>query len=76
LVSPGFAVVPNFGQTVIQTSEPCGKRSFIGRRFIATSISVVVRAARHVVETRNNAAVDGNYAPVTFKSRADHTDRI
>jgi hypothetical protein len=27
---------------------------------IATSISVIVRAARHVVDTRNDAAVDGN----------------
>ena len=47
LVCPDFAVVPNFGQTVIQTSEPCGKRSFVGR-FIATSISAVFRAVRHV----------------------------
>ena len=68
LVSPDFAAVPNFGQPVIQTSEPCGKRSFVGGRFIATSISVVVRAFRHVVETRNDAAVDGNDAPSPSKA--------
>src|ERR1700686_1593496 len=56
LVSPDFAVVPNFGQTVIQTSEPCGKRSFVGR-FIATSMSAVFRAVRHAVEPRNDVAV-------------------
>src|ERR1700704_4440289 len=50
LVSPDLSAVPNFGQPVIQTSEPCGKRSFVGGRFIATSISVVVRAFSHAVE--------------------------
>jgi hypothetical protein len=67
LVSPDFAAVLNFGQPVIQTSEPCGKRSFVGR-FIATSISAVFRAVRHAVETRNDAAVDGNYAPSPSKA--------
>jgi len=50
LVSLDFAAVPNFGQPVIQTSEPCGKRGFVGR-FIAIFISAVVRAIRHAVET-------------------------
>src|SRR5260221_6020606 len=29
LVSPDFAAALEFGQPVIQTSEPCGKRSFV-----------------------------------------------
>jgi hypothetical protein len=57
LVSPDFAAVPNFGQPVIQTSEPCGKRSLIGERFIAISISAIIRAFSHAVETRNDAAL-------------------
>jgi hypothetical protein len=57
LVSPDFAAVPNFGQPATQTSEPCGKRSFVGGRFLATSISAVVRAFSHAVETRNGAAL-------------------
>jgi hypothetical protein len=48
LVSLDFPAVANFGQPLIQTSEPCGKRSFVGR-FIAISISVVVRAFSHAV---------------------------
>jgi hypothetical protein len=68
LVSPGFAAALNFGQPLIETSEPCGKRSFVGRRLIATSISVVVRAFSHAAETRNNVAVDGNYAPSPSKA--------
>jgi len=68
LVSPDFAAVPNFGQPLIQTSEPCGKRSLIGGRFIATFISAVLRAFSHAVETRNNAAVDENDAPSPSKA--------
>src|ERR1700693_4456124 len=52
-VSSDLSVVPNFGQPAIQTSEPCGKRSFV-RRFLATSISAVVCAFRHAVETRDH----------------------
>jgi hypothetical protein len=52
LVSPDFAAVPNFGQPVIQTSEPCGKRSFVGGRLIAISISAVVRAFRHAKDPK------------------------
>ena len=80
LVSPDFAAVPNFGQPVIQTSEPCGKRSFVRGRLIATSISAVVRAFSHAVETRNDAAwmemtprhpqkPRGPYLPRLIKSR-------
>src|SRR6476646_10083594 len=59
LVSPDLPVVAYFGQPPIQTSEPCGKRSFV-RRFIAISYSAAVRAIRHVVirhvvETRSGA---------------------
>src|SRR5215475_14268122 len=61
LVSPDFPVATNFGQPSIQTSEPCGKRSFV-RRFIAISLSVVVRAFRHIVETRSDARRE-NCAP-------------
>jgi hypothetical protein len=68
LVSPDFAAVPDFGQPVVQTSEPCGKRSFVGGRLIATSICAVVRAARHDVETRNETAVVGNDAPSPSKA--------
>jgi hypothetical protein len=68
LVSPDFAAVPNFGQPVIQTSEPCGKRSFVGGRFVVASISAVIRAFSHAVETRNDVAVDGNYAPSPSKA--------
>jgi len=57
LVSPDFSAVPNFGQPVIQTSEPCGKSSLVGGRLIAASISAFLRAFSHAVETRNDAAV-------------------
>src|ERR1700704_4117287 len=73
LASPDFSAVPNFGQPLIQTSEPCGKRSFVGGRLFATAISAVVRAVRHDVETRNVLRLMEN-RPVTLKSRADHTD--
>src|SRR5262249_24370223 len=71
LVSPDFPAVANFGQPPIQTSEPCGKRSFVGR-FIAISVSVAVRAirhvVRHVVETRSDAPDRGNCAPSPLKA--------
>ena len=72
LVSPDFAAALNLGQPLIETSEPCGKRSFVGRRLIATSISVVVRAFSHAAETRNNVAVDGNYARHPQKPRGPY----
>src|SRR4051812_662604 len=59
LVSPDLSAAPNFGQPVIQTSEPCGKRGFIGRRIVAISIFAVIRALSHAVQTRNEACVDG-----------------
>jgi hypothetical protein len=67
LLSPDFPAVANFGQPSIQTSEPCGKRSFV-RRFIATSISPVVRAFRHVVETRYDACGKRDCAPSPLKA--------
>jgi hypothetical protein len=67
LVSPEFSAVPNFGQPVIQTSEPCGKRSLIGGRFVPASIFAVIRALRHAAETRNDAAVE-NDAPSPSKA--------
>src|SRR3984957_20605914 len=68
LVRPDFSAALNFGQPVIQTSEPCGKRGFVGGRFIATSISAVIRAFSHAAETRNDACVDGNDAPSPSKA--------
>jgi hypothetical protein len=68
LVSPDFSAAPNFGQPVIQTSEPCGKRSLVGGRIVATSIFAVFRALRHAAETRNDAAVDENCAPSPSKA--------
>jgi hypothetical protein len=60
LASPEIAIIPYFGQPVIQTSEPCGKRSFLERRFIAICIAAVARAVRHDVETRNKSTIDEN----------------
>src|SRR5260370_14904498 len=57
LVSLDFAAVTKFGQPLIQTSEPCGKRSFIGERFVATSIFAMVLAFSYSVESRNAAAL-------------------
>jgi hypothetical protein len=68
LVSPDFSAVPKFGQPVIQTSEPCGKRSLVGGRFVAASIFAVIRALRHAAETRNDAAVDESDAPSPSKA--------
>jgi hypothetical protein len=69
LVRLGFAVVPNFGQPVIQTSEPCGKRSFV-RRFVATSVPAIAipRAVGHAVDTWNFAALAGINAPPPLKA--------
>src|SRR4051812_15483055 len=72
LVSAGFAAAPNFGQTVVQTPEPCGKRSFVGGRFVVTAIPAIVRALRHAAETRHDAAVDGNYARHPQKPRGPY----
>jgi hypothetical protein len=47
--------VAKFGQPVIKTSEPFGKRSFLGRS-IAISILAVSRALCHATKTRNAAA--------------------
>ncbi|MGC0390369.1 hypothetical protein ACVIU7_001467 [Bradyrhizobium liaoningense] len=47
--------VAKFGQPLIKTSEPFGKRGFLGR-FIAISIVAVSRALCHATKTRNAAA--------------------
>jgi hypothetical protein len=57
LVSPDVAAVPNFGQPLIQTSEPCGKRSLVGRHIVISASTVVVRAFSHAVWTRNDAVL-------------------
>src|SRR5215813_2469772 len=67
LVGLDFPVATNFGQPSIQTSEPCGKRSFV-RRFIAISLFPLVRAFRHVVETRYDAQDEKNCAPSPLKA--------
>src|SRR4051794_16627837 len=60
LVSPDVSAVPNFGQPVIQTSEPCGKRGFIGGRCAAISIFAVIRVVSHALQTRNEACANEN----------------
>ncbi|MFX5789458.1 hypothetical protein ABTE25_20400, partial [Acinetobacter baumannii] len=72
LISLDFAVVANFGQSPVKTSEPCGKRGFVGRRWTSTRFIVGVPGQGR---TLDDAAPDGNYA-ATLKSRADHTDRV
>ena len=67
LVSPDLPAATNFGQPLIQTSEPCGKRSFV-RRFIAMILVLAVRAIRHVVETRYDAQDEKNRAPSPLKA--------
>jgi hypothetical protein len=52
LISPDLAVVANFGQPMIQTSEPCGKRSFVGGRLIAMSICIVVGVFGHAQDIK------------------------
>jgi hypothetical protein len=47
--------VAKLGQPLIKTSEPFGKRSFLGRS-IAISILAVSRALCHATKTRNAAA--------------------
>jgi len=73
LVSSELAVVTEFGQPLVETSEPCGKRGLVGR-FIATSISAAVRAFRHVGDP-TRCHWKQKLRPITLKSRADHTYR-
>jgi hypothetical protein len=75
LISPDFAAVTNFGQPVIQTSEPCGKRSFVGRRLIAIATSVVILVFGHAQDTKRCQRLM-EITPVTLESRADHTYRV
>ena len=72
LVSPDVAAVPNFGQPVIQTSEPCGKRSFIGGRFVAISISAVRSCRQPCCGDPKRCCVDGNYARHPQKPRGPY----
>ncbi|MBW7967624.1 hypothetical protein [Bradyrhizobium sp. BR 10261] len=55
-----------FGQPLIETSEPFGKRSFLGRS-IAISIPVVSRVLSHATKTRN-AAVEWKLRPPPSKA--------
>jgi hypothetical protein len=55
-----------FGQPLIETSEPFGKRSFLGRS-IAISIPAVSRALSHATKTRN-AAVEWKLRPPPLKA--------
>lgn len=48
--------VATSGQSLLKTSEPCGKRSFLGRWTVGTSVLALTAAARvvrHDNETRN-----------------------
>jgi hypothetical protein len=55
-----------FGQPLIKTSEPFGKRSFLGRS-IAISIPAVSRVLSHATKTRN-AAVEWKLRPPPSKA--------
>jgi hypothetical protein len=55
-----------FGQPLIETSEPFGKRSFLGRS-VAISIPAVSRALSHATKTRN-AAVEWKLRPPPLKA--------
>ena len=54
------------GQSLFQASEPCGKRSFLGRS-IAISIPAVSRVLSHATKTRN-AAVEWKLRPPPSKA--------
>jgi hypothetical protein len=73
LVSPDRTAAPKFGQPLIKTSEPCGKRSLIGR-FIATSVSAAafVRAFRHDVKTDTPLQVGGKAPRRPLKPRGPY----
>jgi hypothetical protein len=58
--------VAKFGQPLIKTSEPFGKRSFLGRS-IAISIPAVSRVLSHATKTRN-AAVEWKLRPPPSKA--------
>jgi hypothetical protein len=75
LISPEFPVVANFGQSVIETSEPCGKRSFVGRRLIAIATCVVILVFGHAQDIKRCQRLM-EITPVTLESRADHTYRV
>jgi hypothetical protein len=55
------------GQPLIEISEPCGKRSFIGSRMLAISVAaaVFVRAVSHALDTPDaTPRISGNNAPL------------
>ncbi|MDN4988324.1 hypothetical protein QY049_34730 [Bradyrhizobium sp. WYCCWR 13022] len=58
--------IAKFGQPLIKTSEPFGKRSFLGRS-IAISILAVSRVLSHATKTRN-AAVEWKLRPPPSKA--------
>jgi hypothetical protein len=68
LLSPGRAAVTKFGQPLIETPEPCGKRSLIGRLTAIPVSAAVVRAFRHDVKTDTPPQVGGNCAPSPFEA--------
>jgi hypothetical protein len=65
LLGPDVAVA-KFGQPLIKTSEPIGKRSFFGWS-IAISILAVSRVLSHATKTRN-AAVEWKLRPPPSKA--------
>ena len=66
LVSSDVSAVPKGGQPVLQTSEPCGKRSFVGGRF--AFIFAVVRALRHCLLRPETIAENENDARHPLKA--------
>ncbi|WP_425993004.1 hypothetical protein [Afipia sp. DC4300-2b1] len=64
---------------MFQTVEPCGERSFVGRRFVSFpfAATVAVRAVRHLLSTPHAPSRDfREKRPATHENRADHTDGI
>jgi hypothetical protein len=62
------------GQPLIEISEPCGKRSFVGIRMLVISVpaAVFVCAVSHALDTRHNAAISGNNARYPQKPRGPY----
>ena len=56
---------------MIQTVEPCGKRSLVGRQFVWSGIAaiLIVRAVSHCIDTHAPRAIPENAPPPTKTAR-------
>ncbi|MBQ8104693.1 MAG: hypothetical protein IJ127_17645 [Afipia sp.] len=62
---------------MIQTCEPCGERSFFGRRFVSSIVAATfVVCAHHDVDTHAPPRDFREKRPATHENRADHTDGL